>query len=741
MRESLSSAQSPWLATPFVALAAYLGIYGLSSMIEMGPWRVRMIVVLAVVTAAIMITRITSRSRMLPTAVGAVVGFLTCIPAFARGEDGEVLWLPSPSAIGALAQSVRSAIDYANTTVAPAPVTLELLSIFTMGLLALFLVTEHLTVSWRAAASAGLLLILPWMPSVVLQHRVSTTMLMVAIGAWVLTLGLTKKLSVTDRSALPGPSIVATVAAMALVIVVTPTALGGNGWGMIPRFAATNEFDTATRLNLALDLRNSLTTGADNPVMLYVTTGGRPEVLRLYALTSFDGAAWEREDPEPTERSASSGVLWPTGVDQWNDRNRDRLNIQILGLAETNLPVPAVPRTVDVDSRWSYVSELDEIVTNGNGTQNITYSVVADLRYFSAMTLSGMRDLPSLDPDNGVGPEYVEVAPAIDLERVRGLTQEITADSQSRYDQALAIQTYLRNPDMFTYDTSVQPQGADTVSTFLDQKSGYCVQFATAMVTMLRSIDVPARLAVGFLPGNRESDGAYVVYGGDAHAWPEVWFPNVGWVRFEPTPSAQSGATPTYANPNNNEIPVPQSVIDAAQNGQPAPIPSGPAEPNRGRPEQSDAIAQDQVTSWWYTAGGAAALVVLVGGLVWWLRARRKAILSHIEGPEAAWSRLREGLGEELAWPLALTPHEAGEYVVSAVEHLGGRMSGRAQDALSVVVEAVSDHRYAPAGTQLNEAQLMERVEDVLESVREATGETTGRPARGGARSALPTWS
>lgn len=737
MKDSLRTAQSPWLATPLVAVAAYLGIYGLSAMIEMGPWRTRMMAVLAIVTGAVMVVRVISRSRLLPTAVGAVTGFLVCIPAFARGEDGEVLWLPTPSAIGALAQSVRDAMEYASTTVAPAPMTLELLSIFTMGLLAQFLAAEHLAVSWRAAASSGLLLILPWMPAVVLQHRVSTTMLLVAIGAWVLTLGLTKRLTVTDRVALPGPAILATVAAMLLVVVVAPTALGGNGWGMIPRIAAPNEFDTATRLNLALDLRNSLTTGADSPVMLYVTTGDRPEVLRLYALTDFDGAAWDREDPEPTDRSASAGVLWPTSVDNWNDRNRDRLNIQILSLAETNLPVPAVPRTVDVDSRWSYVSQMDEIVTDGNGTQNLTYSVVADLTYFDAAVLSAMRDLPPLDPTAGVGAEYLEVAPAVDLARIQELTEGITADSLSRYDQALAIQTYLRNPDMFTYDTSVQPEGADTVSTFLDEKSGYCVQFATAMVTMLRSIDVPARLAVGFLPGNRERDGAYVVYGGDAHAWPEVWFPNVGWVRFEPTPSAQTGATPTYANPDSNEIPVPQSVIDAAQNGQPAPVPTTAPEQGQGRPETSDALNQGLATPWWVVASGIAVLVLLAWGLVWWLRARRKATLSHLEGPEAAWARLREGVGEDIAWPLALTPHEAGEYVINAVGHLGGTLRERAIDALNTVVHAVSDHRYAPQGTEFTEAQLDACVAEVVSAVNQATGEPTGRPARGGAQNAL----
>jgi hypothetical protein len=77
----------------------------------------------------------------------------------------------------------------------------------------------------------------------------------------------------------------------------------------------------------------------------------------------------------------------------------------------------------------------------------------------------------------------------------------------------------------------------------LDYKKGYCVYYASAEIMMLRSLGIPARMAVGFSEGEIE-DGTYVVRRFNAHAWPEVYFPGLGWVEFEPT-----GNQPTLNRP------------------------------------------------------------------------------------------------------------------------------------------------------------------------------------------------
>src|SRR5690606_31594525 len=130
--------------------------------------------------------------------------------------------------------------------------------------------------------------------------------------------------------------------------------------------------------------------------------------------------------------------------------------------------------------------------------------------------------------------------------------------------QALALQTYFRDISNFRYDTRVpEARTEDAVWDFLTQRTGYCVQFATAMTIMARTLGVPARIGVGFLPGRADTSvvGRYVVSGRQAHAWPELYFADAGWVRFEPTPATQTGAPPVYADPYGGlpvgETPVP----------------------------------------------------------------------------------------------------------------------------------------------------------------------------------------
>ena len=82
---------------------------------------------------------------------------------------------------------------------------------------------------------------------------------------------------------------------------------------------------------------------------------------------------------------------------------------------------------------------------------------------------------------------------------------------------------------------------------------------------MLRSIGIPSRLSEGFLPGTEESDGTFVVVGADAHAWPEIYFPGRGWVRFEPTPEIQTGVPPAWADPDPNRVPLPGDATSGAR--------------------------------------------------------------------------------------------------------------------------------------------------------------------------------
>ncbi|MCW5851806.1 MAG: DUF4129 domain-containing protein, partial [Anaerolineae bacterium] len=184
------------------------------------------------------------------------------------------------------------------------------------------------------------------------------------------------------------------------------------------------------------------------------------------------------------------------------------------------------------------------------------YTVVSRLPQASEARLRTLSP-PALE-------RYLSLPPSLPR-RVRELAQSLTADAPTAYDKAVAIQDYLRT---FTYDLEIQPAppGRDVTDYFLfDLKKGYCDYMSTAMIVMLRSVGIPARLAAGYAMGGYDRDlGEYVVTGQEAHSWPEVFFPGVGWVEFEPTPYRAPIQRPTYDGPPPDFQPLPAPELPRA---------------------------------------------------------------------------------------------------------------------------------------------------------------------------------
>lgn len=731
MSGSLRMARAPWYATPIVALSVLVGLHGLVDMVEYSGWVWTAAGLLGVVALCVAVTRMLSRSRFLPTAVGLVAAVLVAAPAFAVAEDGSRFTLPTPSALRALVTALGDGVHEAATKVPPADVERPLLALLMAGVFALFLVAEHLAVSWRAAAVSGVVLLLPWIPAIALQHRLTLRLLLAAIVLWIVLLAVTKRpTGASDRPA-PFAGGVAAVAAVGLTLLVAPTALGGNGWGMIPRLATPDQFETAPRLNLALDLRNSLTVNTSSTVAVYVSSGARPDALRLYTLAEFDGTSWSAS-PDPMTRPLSTAPLWPTPVLDWESRELDTLSFSVRS-SESSLPLPTVPRSVGtLDGTWGYAQATDQVLSDTSTTANMEYTVTADLGYFSPDLLRAAGDAQ----DALVDPSTLALPEGVDAERFRALATDITAGSATRFDQAVALQEHFRNKGGYTYDTTVQPEGSDSVSVFLDNKRGYCVQFATSMVMLSRSLGIPARLAVGYLPGNADESGAYVVRGGDAHAWPELYFSDVGWVRFEPTPSVQTGVRPSYTQ-------------DAAQGGDGVDDNTNPtARPDQAGPtmgpipvptsQPSGAAGDEEATGVpWLLIIAFAVLAALALATAALVARRRREEADRATDPEVAWSWLRKRVDPAYTWPLALTPHEVREFVVSVAAADGVEIDDDALASLEALALAVSDHRYAPDGSLAVAHELDRHAERARDGIAGAAAEATGRPLRAGARGAL----
>jgi transglutaminase-like putative cysteine protease len=259
--------------------------------------------------------------------------------------------------------------------------------------------------------------------------------------------------------------------------------------------------------------------------------------------------------------------------------------------------------------------------------------------------------------------------PATMPSRVRDLAWEVVtaAGATTPYDQAKAIEKYLR--DSFTYNTIIAqpPAGEDRADWFLFvSKEGYCEYYATSMVVMLRSLGVPARIATGYAPGTYDVTlQKYVVKESAAHAWVEVYFPGYGWIEFEPTPS---------------QAVISRSPGDGATSDVPTPVPTPAASPTVRDPRDGIGTPNEQPTAGPQgggDGGGVGAIMpwllggiaLLSGGGLWLFR--RNLITGegdegHYYGRMVTWARLLRLRPQPYQTPYEFTESLAREVPGSA---------------------------------------------------------------------------
>jgi len=227
-----------------------------------------------------------------------------------------------------------------------------------------------------------------------------------------------------------------------------------------------------------------------------------------------------------------------------------------------------------------------------------------------------------------VYPEWVKVAflqlPEGISPEIRELAISLTQGIFNTYDKVQAINKFLR--ENFSYTDSINdlpPGNSDPVEWFLFmKKEGFCTYFASAEVLLLRSIGIPARLAVGYAQGEPLDNGiTYEVRDKDNHAWPEVYFEGVGWIAFEPTPSQLNIDYPEERNSTSSDDQMIQK--SNAQNSTQAN--SDSLRPNLWERENLDSLqneteSQSQINNLnlksWYIIGIGLVLCLLLWVLI-----------------------------------------------------------------------------------------------------------------------------
>ncbi len=192
----------------------------------------------------------------------------------------------------------------------------------------------------------------------------------------------------------------------------------------------------------------------------------------------------------------------------------------------------------------SKTAQVQTTLTNGDLNDVLAWTTTSNMTRGSQYEVRSEivdPNVPQLRGAPAIYPSWVEArylgVPANIRPDIKRLADQVTAGISDPYDKAVAITTYLRMNLRYSTNVPPAPNGRDPVDwVLLNYKRGFCTYYASAEVLMLRSVGVPARLAVGFAEG-QWSAGTYTVRRRDAHAWPEVYFPGWGWVEFEPTTS------------------------------------------------------------------------------------------------------------------------------------------------------------------------------------------------------------
>ena len=309
--------------------------------------------------------------------------------------------------------------------------------------------------------------------------------------------------------------------------------------------------------------------------------------------------------------------------------------------------------------------DLTSVHTNGALRVNSQYTVTS---LKSEATDEQLR-VADTKYEQWISDRYLNL-PATVPQRVRDKAEEVVAaaGATNNYDKAKAIETYLRQNFKYNTNITLPPAGMDRVDWFLFQgKEGYCEYYASAMVVMLRSLGIPARMAAGYAPGVYDTKTSqYIVRESSAHTWPEVYFTGYGWIEFEPTPSQAASVHQVLTDVPTVE-PTPQSTVSTT-------------------PTEVDPLKQKNLDDRQQPLGGtdstfggdkrpiAVGLMFVLGlfavALTWWVswfpwsrvRQRRIGRAGDYYGRMLRWARLL-GIG-----PAAhQTPYEFGESVAREV--------------------------------------------------------------------------
>ncbi|MFC8919871.1 DUF3488 and DUF4129 domain-containing transglutaminase family protein [Streptomyces sp. NPDC057116] len=719
------------------AFAATLMAAGaLLPLVDPATWIAQAAVLVALQSGAGALVRRWSSARALTVAVQALVALVALTVVFVR-DHAVAGFLPGPDAVRQFGVLLTTGADDVAKYATPAPETDGIRLMLVGGVLVIGLAVDVLAVTFRSAAPAGLPLLALYSVAAGLSGGGASWLwfLLAAVGYLLLLLAEGRdRLSQWGRvfggappatrrgrgtgGPAPGGGPVAPVrtgrrigvVALGIALAV-PAVLPSLGGGLLDTAGAAGGEGgggTISAVNPLVSLQDNLTQPEDREVLRYRTNAEETSgmYLRLVALDQFDGTSWKTSQrpigdvPEDLPR--------PDGLNGGVASTEITTNISASDSYEQKwLPLPYPATRVDIGGRWRYEPAGRMLVGDeGQTTKGVQYSV-------RSLVLNPTREQLAKAPaaPEALAREYTRVPEGLPQD-VKSTALRVTKDAANDYERAVKLQDWFAVEGGFRYDTEVSSgTGVTAISQFLKNKEGFCIHFSFSMAAMARTLDIPARVAVGFTPGAPQSEGVMSVGIRDAHAWPELYFEGVGWTRFEPTPTR--GSVPEYTR---QETPTgrpstpaaPEESATTAPSAQPSVQESCPPQARRlgecGDTEEPDAVAAGDTGPPWGTillVAGTVVAVVLIPllPLLWRVRVRARRLGTAGRGAEDAAARTLAVWEEVLdtAWDYGIPPDESQTPRRTAVRLvLLGKLEGAPAEAVHRVADAVEQVLYAP---------------------------------------------
>lgn len=698
------------------AAATVLTALSMTPLVADGQWWLgALLVVLTVMLAGIALRQLSGIPVVVP--LGQLLAlFAVLVLMFARGE-----LLDPPGAVRAMVELVRAGLQTSREQAAPVDPSTGVIFLLVGGTGLIGLLVDTLAATLRQSALAGLpLLALFCIPAALLPAGLPWYLfVLAAVGflallsadaeermlSWGRVLGGNRGGTATTPAASrlgAGGRRAAVIAVVAALVV--PTAAPGLDnrlFGEDGFSSGEGSGGAINRINPILTLRDDLNDRQDTELLRYQSTVSDPEPLRIVTAEDFTGRVWQPGTPRiPRANRVQNGLPAPPGLTTTVATRLERTSIAVGPLRQTYLPLPYPARTVDIDGDWLYDDETLNVIGDHVTTQGVQYTV----RHLEVSPTS--QQLASAPPGlNEVSTDYVRLPKNLP-QIIRDTAVQVGGEGNG-YERAVRLQRWLR--DTFTYSTRAPKVGSDdsgmaSVAAFLRDRRGYCVHFASAMAVMARVLRIPSRVAIGFLPGDRRADGTMVVTAHDAHAWPELYFSGVGWVRFEPTPRGAATGPPAWTVPSAAARPS-ESASASSSAAAPSASDDAPSATRATRPENLDAGAQSSLVErvpWRLLAAAGLLLVALSLPAVAALAGRRHrwrvALVTGPDGPrarsEAAWDELRARLSDlGVAWPGSWTPRATVRGILTEHELAEGPAG-----ALRRLAADLEEARYAPPG-------------------------------------------